>query len=341
MKIESDRTEVNADRLRNTPITFKKNTKAKQIYHYTSIGGLEGILSDGKLRFTNIKYLNDKDEIIAGVDSLINIFDAKTEKDKKLISDIFDYSAQNFVCCFSLDQDSLPMWNYYTKEANNQGYNIEFDDKALVESLLLQNPGLDGCNISFGMVDYSESDRSKYTTIISGETFSSVHLSISKLFLEMAKMARNTIDIDESKIKSCEEIIAKAEAENKPKSLPIYAFNGQKCSFDRTPLDNYICFVKRDCFKQEREFRIVVSVPSEKLGRLKEDGVYKFRISNGALIPYLELKFSVGVIKSITISPTVQSDLVEQSIKDFTTYCGLQIDDYTKFIKKSNVPVRF
>ena len=68
MKIESDRTEVNADRLRNTPITFKKNTKAKQIYHYTSIVGLEGILSDGKLRFTNIKYLNDKDEIIAGVD---------------------------------------------------------------------------------------------------------------------------------------------------------------------------------------------------------------------------------------------------------------------------------
>ena len=46
------------------------------------------------------------------------------------------------------------MWNYYTKEINNQGYNIEFNDKKLVASILHSNSVLDGCDISFGIVDY-------------------------------------------------------------------------------------------------------------------------------------------------------------------------------------------
>jgi hypothetical protein len=341
MRIESYKTEINCERLKTMPVTFRRNTKSRQIYHYTSIGGIEGILSEGKLRFTNIKYLNDKDETVAGVDSLISLCGAKTESDKKIISDIFDYSAQNFVCCFSLDQDSLPMWNYYTKEANNQGYNIEFDDKELVKSLLFQNSCLDGCDIAFGIVDYSEEDYSRYSVVTFENAKSSASLSMLKLSLEMLKMAKNKFDIDEDIIKREEKKIKEAEKKTKLKTLPIYGFDGIKCSFSSLPLLSYCCFIKRDCFKQEREFRIVISVPADKLGKLKKYGVYKFRISNGALIPYLELKFSVGVIKSITISPTVQSDLVEQSIKDFTTYCGLQIDDYTKFIKKSNVPVRF
>ena len=40
-----------------------------------------------------------------------------------------------FVCCFSLDNDSLPMWNYYIKEINNQGFNIEFSDKKIANTL--------------------------------------------------------------------------------------------------------------------------------------------------------------------------------------------------------------
>ena len=55
----------------------------------------------------------------------------------------------------------------------------------------------------------------------------------------------------------------------------------------------------------------------------------------------LELEFSGDIIKGITISPPVKSDLVEQSIQDFTTYCNLPISDYSTFIRKSKVPVRF
>lgn len=79
---------------------------------------------------------------------------------------ITNLGMQLFACCFSLKEDSLPMWNYYTKEINSQGYNIEFDDKKLVESILRSNPVLDGCSFSFGNVDYSKDNDSEYSHIL-------------------------------------------------------------------------------------------------------------------------------------------------------------------------------
>ena len=54
-----------------------------------------------------------------------------------------------------------------------------------------------------------------------------------------------------------------------------------------------------------------------------------------------KLGFSEDVVKSVTISPTVQSDLVEQSIQDFMNYCNYKVQDFSEFIKHSKVPVRF
>ena len=59
--------------LQNSKLKFQKGHWAKLIYHYTSIGGLESILRNKTLRFTNIKYMNDKDEVIAGLDSIAKI----------------------------------------------------------------------------------------------------------------------------------------------------------------------------------------------------------------------------------------------------------------------------
>lgn len=136
---------------------------------------------------------------------------------------------------------------------------------------------------------------------------------------------------------------AKDDTEKKRKliDLPIYFYNGEKCNFEKNPPGDYLYFIKQDCFKQEREFRIVITVPDDRLTELKQKSAYKFRAGNGILIPFLELAFSPDVVKSITISPTVQSDLVELSIQDFLKYCDFEVEDYSKFIKHSNVPVRF
>ena len=61
--------EINSTVLKNK-IIFPQGTKPKRIFHYTSIHGLQGILEKRTLRFTNINYLNDKDEITAGIEGL-------------------------------------------------------------------------------------------------------------------------------------------------------------------------------------------------------------------------------------------------------------------------------
>ena len=55
------------------------------------------------------------------------------------------------------------------------------------------------------------------------------------------------------------------------------------------------------------------------------------------MIPYLELNFTPSAIQGLTISPTMQSDLAEQSIKDFLKYCDLSFEKTETFIKKSKV----
>lgn len=172
--------------LQNSKLKFQKGHRAKPIYHYTSIGGLESILRNKTLRFTNMKYMNDKDEIIAGLDSIAKDCRASEKTRKQLRSAITNLGMQIFVCCFSLKEDSFPMWNYYTKEVNSQGYNIEFDDKKLVESILQSNPVLDGCYVSFGNVDYSKDNNSKYSHILTSRLMSFMDMVISKIFLIVA-----------------------------------------------------------------------------------------------------------------------------------------------------------
>ena len=127
----TDQVQVDYSHLQKSKLKFKKGQRAKSVYHYTSIGGLESILRNKTLRFTNIKYMNDKDEIIAGLDSIAKDCNASDEVREQMRLAITNLGMQLFVCCFSLKEDSLPMWNYYTKEINSQGYNIEFDDKKL------------------------------------------------------------------------------------------------------------------------------------------------------------------------------------------------------------------
>lgn len=344
MEITPRKTQIDYSRLNTSKLIFYKGTKARRIFHYTSIGGLQGILEHKKLRFTNIKYMNDKEEILAGLKSVMKEGNlSEKELDKWNIS-AFDEKSQTFVCCFSIEEDSLPMWNYYTKEINNQGYNIEFSDKKLVESVLRENPVLNGCDLSFGIVDYCQDNRSKYIQTIVNSMTNTIDLSMLGLLLTIGNIAgkgqptKEDVPLEPS----LQELKKKIAIEQKKlNTLPIYFYNGETCSFSKDGMNDYLCYIKREYFKQEQEFRIVITVPNERLATLKKESVYKFRSGKGILIPFLELTFSTEAVKSITISPTVQSDLAELSIRDFLEYCDFHVEDYSQFVRHSKVPVRF
>ena len=64
MEIIIPETKIDYARLQQAKSIFGKGSRPKSIYHYTSIGGLQGILQSKTLRFTNIKYMNDKEKAL-------------------------------------------------------------------------------------------------------------------------------------------------------------------------------------------------------------------------------------------------------------------------------------
>lgn len=136
--------------------------KSDPIFHYTSCDGLLGILQkDGPvLWFSQYDSLNDTTEGVHVIsiyqcvcDTLFNEgqidrpFYQAIYNLEPMTTDVFTYSegpsntdeqqeeitdwckrqeAQKYICCFSKNRDSLPMWNYYTKGDKYEGYNIGF-----------------------------------------------------------------------------------------------------------------------------------------------------------------------------------------------------------------------
>ena len=129
-------------------IPFKQSPQ--YIYHYTSQMGLDGIFSNQQLWANDIYRQNDKSEGIYVLDLLKNniaslcsdkrIKDAILKEVERLRPELVDgfcYSEKyrSFIISFSTEPDELALWNYYTKDANAVGYNIQFEVNALASCL--------------------------------------------------------------------------------------------------------------------------------------------------------------------------------------------------------------
>lgn len=120
------------------------------IYHYTTLNALVSMLTSDKenaiLRLTRLDYLNDSDEYY-DYDRIINsiLFDitsAKMDDDVRLrfnqLLNSVDLESKNtrikniFTMSFSLDCDSIPMWNYYS---NNTGIALGFRKSDMIEKI--------------------------------------------------------------------------------------------------------------------------------------------------------------------------------------------------------------
>ncbi len=124
--------------------------RAETIYHYTSPQGLLGILENKNVTFWFSRYdcMND----ISEGKNVLEVYNDVCEEliSEKKIGDNFYENikgikiddresfktqdntmiciqfllAEKYICCFSKNHDSLPMWNYYTKSGKCEGYNI-------------------------------------------------------------------------------------------------------------------------------------------------------------------------------------------------------------------------
>lgn len=317
---------------------LKDNTsRLLSLWHYTSSDGLMGIIRNDpnehkKLHFwfTRSDCLNDPSE----GKHILDMFQQTCSEllEKKVITQSFyeiiksweipddefinfpipscnDYVHESvlrcvpcdaYICSFSLKEDSLEMWRYYSK--GNGGYGLK------CWSLLFEK-----------YKKYEYSDYDKDATYISIRSYKVIYKDEEK------KQILNSIITDtfSAYINSCE---SEDEKTLNAKHFIQYMLKTLQFQF------------KHECYSSEQEYRFVAFVPRKKPEELSNKlPEVKYRAQTGVLIPYIDIGVEKGnsYLEELLVSPFIKNERVLDTTKNYLFQCGYNIN-----VNKSQLPVR-
>lgn len=259
-----------------------------KLYHYTGVEGMYNIIKNKYFRLTKSDFLNDEKELIYFYDILKEVLEEnefsnldllfinwlKKEGDKKL--------ENTFILSFTKESDSLPLWEIY---ANGRGYNLEVDyhnffreiggEKIYISTIANDRIYLTRKNDTgqfCGISDFVVYDRTLQKDKVK-ELLRGVDLSIEYMECYSEEIWFNMIREMKSRILS--EFI------------------------------NCMMLFKEKSFSYEKEYRVVYNIIN-----CDQLDIVRHRISNGIVVPYIELGFVNNVIDSVTISPRLKDEIL-------------------------------
>lgn len=278
------------------------------IYHYTKPEKLLNIISGETIRFSNVLYLNDKEEVAYSYKLIVKLITENNALNADLFNKIknhFDNKYKNivdgnsdltnkleyFTTSFSSESDNLTLWNNYAKGLNYTGYNIGFNKKKLIKEMTDKNylP-------IYGSVIY---DREKQIKIIK-----SIFKKWNNQFEKALQSKKN----------------------NKVKLFDIL--------FELIDVLNIVSiFFKNPQFKNEHEYRIVIvnafSTTDSKPTKVVE--------KNGLFVPYLEYHFEKSSVSSVNIGPTFDETIFYTSTNRMLLNFGYENIE----VIRSKIPLRY
>lgn len=303
-------------------------------YHYTSSNAFHAIINDGFVRFSDIRYMNDKSETVYVVKVILDFLDEHPGKylffrealdlliGKNHYSDIkelritsvpfndiqnFEYMAtRNFLFCLSTEKDSLNMWNYYVQNGRYEGFNIGFNLNELIRTFdTPSEKEMEGFSVYYGKVIYKK----------------------------------------EKQIEAVKEILERIEKMKNYGINPILPFAAMTLLNE---IESKGLFIKHPEFSSEREYRIVVYIAEKRIPHSASEAqkyfgennkliVEDFCVKNGMIVPFLKVKIPLASISKVTLSPIAEFDLASKSAAEF-----LRIKGFNKAeVVPSKIPIRF
>ncbi|OZC71749.1 hypothetical protein CH306_22965 [Rhodococcus sp. 15-725-2-2b] len=274
------------------------------LYHYTNVYGLHGILKSNCLWASEVRFLNDKLELKYGLELfksymesyyLVSEDETKKKFGRALILHIDQWlegieatvDVSVYTACFSEDGDSLSQWRGYT---GGNGYSIGFHGEQ-VEKFTYQFTSAprrlpDGINFSVKTEDDSEQSK------------------VNKALYPVLYQKHQQHDLANRFVVSFESFlqIVLEMLEGRGLSLENNANDLGNLVFGIVGIDQ-VAQIKHAGFKDEREWRHVVSSFSEK------HNVHYRPTEQFGMVPYIDLNFDPAVaIKSITVGPGVNTE---------------------------------
>lgn len=209
-----------------------------------------------------------------------------------------------FICSFSLKEDSLDMWRYYSK--GNGGY------------------GLKCLNRLFG--SYIEYEDSNFQT--------------DAIFSKIVPI--KVIYRDQEKKQYLEELLLDTyrayNSANAAESNIFLRRETETLAFLQDILQKLQFRFKHECYETEQEYRFVFYRPRKKPQNLMNDlPKVLYRNQNGVLVPYIDLEIEDGNshLLEVLVSPFIEERNAEYTVKDYLMECG-----YSCNVRKSMLPVR-
>lgn len=307
------------------------------LWHYTSGNGLMGIIRNdtrehGKMHFwfTRSDCLNDPSEGKHIKDLYQSVCEALKQEgkiDNSFFDLIKDLEASNhqfinfpvpspdehthagvldcvacdaFICCFSLKENSLDMWRYYSK--GDGGYGLKcapflFD--------------------KYKEYEYSDYEKDAVFSMI--RAYKVIYQDIEKqailreIILDTYSAYQNETSPEAKKIKDTQGFIRYA--------LKVFQFQ-----------------FKHECYATEQEYRFVFYRPYSKPQMLENElPPVKFRSQNGVIVPYIDIVVENGdsYLSEVLISPYIESDFALATTHEYLDRCG-----FSCTTKRSILPVR-
>lgn len=324
------------------PYIMEKIKKRKaEIYHYTGIEALRGIIDNKQIWVTKSDFLNDTMElnvvksIVAQInahleevqdnnfktyisilysilsDSWSNGVESEwgfTKEDLNKLKEEVLYYLEDEVYIFSasINRDNLILWNNYS---NSDGYNIAFDKEKLInkiEEVAKENRVKE------------EKDEELAFTILEGEV----------VYEEVNIGERNYKD------SMIYQVIEEIYRDGKEYNIS----NKKIIEIALSTLTLLGIFIKHKGIQQEEEYRIAFALHKD--GK-NEEKYPKFKTKLGAFIPYVPISLGADreIIKEITIGPLNNLDIAEKGLMQYLRQ--KKIKDVEKIIKKSSIPLRY
>jgi hypothetical protein len=266
------------------------------LWHYTSIAGVKGLLSEGKLWFSDAAFLNDSTELSYAVDvadevikqrvddpnidplvkEYLESFLAKIKGDREH-RQTFGLINPAFVACFCKDGDSLHLWRAYT--GNGRGYSIDFFPDVIRGELkpLLLDEEILVKQVGGGTPQVSCQTR-LYKPALRGVIYEEN---------EQRELLNKVID-------SFSQVIS----DNKSEFQSGNVNNWTKLIFTSrlySVFYEYLSCFKHPTFKEEKEWRFIyspdITVKTEGQGNF-DRGEIEYRESGGYIVPYLKVNIA-------------------------------------------------
>lgn len=287
----------------------------KQLYHYTSADGVLGILQNQKIKFmlSETTYMNDKTEgldIYQHLETVCKQLEQENEITSLQKGDIIQY-AKNNPC-------SYPVLCFSGKTGIDivrcRMFSISFSEDS--DSLPMWN--------YYGNRGYCLHFSNKLWLRIHNPTFYSDYCYVS---------SDNVVYSDVQKNEEIRNIILQNKDKADYKEAICTEINFKRFLY------------KSEDFDYEKEYRILIGIPDEKIDPAKKCTCFEIKYQNksGIIRPYIEIELNLSpgesLLSGVTIGPLTDSQIVRNGLSHF-----LQDKGYFRAAANmvpSKIPVRF